>query len=557
MTFPAGGGSSNPGTPSGGSSPAAPTTPDSSTQTPPAASGDQAETGAATQPEQKPDATASTGAPQVKVERPASFREALESQRAAASGEARPAEGAKPQKPAAEAKTETPAPKAPAAKTPEQQPDTKTETPKAADAPDPATKPQPKPEAKPEKPATAPDPKQAAAPAAADDESPDDDDEVLKSEDLDAALEKRFPDADKGKRGALDFAKRMSARVRELAPVAEMIEQVGGVEGAKLAFDYTNALKKFATPAETPEQVFEQAESFRDFLHKEAPAAAAKLDSAIFWKAVEDTPVGRANVQALVDEMFGEGVLPLDTLKILGNAYAEGHIDLDELAERGDFTMSKAERERKARENEKKTARELELEKRLAAVEGKSEETAEAKEEARQTKVKQALTSFVSENFQLSAPILREYGFVLPDDQKSPEYKSMLRRIRHVQRDLEETMMQDDDYKAVIQNINALQTGGVHSLSLGAARNKMKVALRGILDELAPEAAAEVKRKNQLTATRVKQNGNGTTAATPARPRNQAPAADATHSEGAISAEDRRLGMKRIIDQGREAVRGT
>lgn len=561
MTFPAGGG--NAGTSGGGSSsPAAPSTPNSDAPATPstaasdseeaaraAATVDAPDEGAAAATADAPDegaASTSTAAPPPKIERPASFREALDRERASASeGDDTATEKPVAKKPAAAADAATP------------KPDTAKPAPAKTDAAKPATEAAPKTDAgttaADAATTTAAEAKQAKpvqAPEEAEDDAPSDE-EILASENLDEELDKRFPEADKGKRGALDFAKRTARKNRELAPIAELVESVGGMDGAKLAFDYTKELTALSRSVATPEEAFEQAEGFRSFLHKNAPGALGKLESAIFWKAVEDTPEGLANVQALTDEIFGDGVLTVEQLKILGNAFADGQIDLDELAERGDYTMSKTERERKARENVKQTAREKELEARLAAIEGDKKTTDDAKEETRVLKVKEGLTSFVQSNLKLCIPILRDYGLALPDDPNSPEFKSVQRKIRHIQRDLEDVMAKDDDYQTVVGNINRLQTDGVHSISLGTAQRKMQVALRAILDEYAPEAAEAVKRKNKVTAALVNKHGKSPTTTAPAKPRNTAPPADASNSERAVSREERRQGIARSIEEAR------
>lgn len=555
MTFPAGGG--NAGAPGGGSSsPAAPSTPDSdATATTSTAASDSEEAARAAAATDAPDdgvASTSAALPAPKIERPASFRETLERQRASASeGDDTATEKTVEKKPAATAE---------GAATATPKPDATKPAPAKTDAAKPATTPAPKTDAG----TTAADAatttaKQAKpeAPEESEDDAPSDE-EILASENLDEELDKRFPEADKGKRGALDFAKRTARKNRELAPIAELVESVGGMDGAKLAFDYTKELTALSRAVASPEEAFEQAEGFRSFLHKNAPGALGKLESAIFWKAVEDTPEGLANVQALTDEIFGDGVLTVEQLKILGNAFAAGQIDLDELAGRGDYTMSKAERERKARENVKQTAREKELEARLAELEGTKKTADEAKAETHNVKVKEAMTSFVQGNQQLCMPILREYGFAYPDDPKSPQYAQMAWYIKNIQRDLEEELSKDEDFKTVIGNINNLRTDGVHAISVGATRNKMRVALRGILDQIAPDAAAKVKERNQLTAARVQKNGKATTTTTaPAKPRNVSTAAPSNSESAMQSVEERRerrhAAFVQSLEEGRRA----
>jgi hypothetical protein len=537
MTFPAGGGN----TPAGGG-PTGPAAIPPDAPKPP--STDAASGAADAKPtEQQPDAGTSAAAapPTPKVERPASFREALDRARTAPASE----DGA-------------PEPKAEAPK----QPEPKKE---AADAPpteEPKTvpdKPEPKKETAPppkvEKPAAAAAPAPKIETASDADVSDGEDDDALveaASKDDRAAFEEAFPEADKGKKGPLDFAFRTARKNAELRPIAELVESVGGMDGAKLAFDYTKALTQLARPTATAEEAFEQAEGFREFLFKNAPGAYAKLENGIFWNAVDDTPEGRANIQALLDERYGEGVVTTEVSDILHNAFADGQIDVDELRERADYTKTKQQRELEARRSKRESAEVAALREQVAKLQGGQEETAEAKAEARKAKVATAFTSFVQDNFKLIQPILREYGFAYPDDPASPAFKSMARRIRHIQRDLEEVMEKDEDYNAVIGNISNLQTdNGVHAIQRGTAQRKMQVALREILDEVAPEAAAEVKRKNRLVADRVKQNGKTPTTTAPAKPATATPPRDASNSERAIDGEGRRQGMARMIEQGR------
>jgi hypothetical protein len=544
MTFPAGGGGGS--TPAGGgqSSPTAPPSSEAPKPVPSPASGAEAQVDEG-QASKDAGTSAAAAPPPPKVERPASFREALDRARTASVSEGdAPAQKAEETKPAPAPKQDA-APKAPEAP--------KAEETKVADAPAPEPKREAAPPApKVEKPAALK--VDAVSESDADVSDGEDDDALVEAAGKDdrTAFEERFPEADKGKKGPLDFAFRTARKNAELRPIAELVESVGGMDGAKLAFDYTKALTTLARPTATAEEAFEQAEGFREFLFKNAPGAYAKLENGIFWNAVADTPEGQANVQALVDEIFGDGVLTVEQMKTLGNAFADGRIDLDSLLEDSvDYTKTKQQREQEARRSKKESAEVAELREKVAKLEGNGKETEEAKAEARKAKVATAFTSFVADNFKLIQPILREYGFAYPDDPASPEFKSMARRIRHVQRDLEEVMEADDDYKSVVGNIANLQTDGVHAIQLGTARNKMRVALRGILDELAPEAAAEIKRKNRLVADRVKQSGKTPTTTAPAKPATAAPPRDASNSERAIDGEGRRQGMARMIEQGR------
>jgi len=552
MTFPAGGGPSAPAGAGGNSQPPSTTSSSAPDQPTDAASGAEDQSKA----QQQPDAGTSAAPPQPKVEaRPASLKEAIDRARAAASGgEQETAEDDKPPTPKQDARPDAgkPAPKTPEPPKPDEkkQPAPQKETaPPAGDSAEPRTPPQQQP---------APQKKEQTAKASESDESADieDDDSLIEaaSKGDRKPFEERFPDADKGKKGTLDFAYRQARKIAELKPIAEMVERYGGVEGAKLPFEYADALVALSRPAASAEDAFKQAESFREFLWKNAPGAAAKVESAVFWNAVQqDTPEGRANIQALLDERYGEGVVTTEVSDILHNAYADGRIDVDALRDEGvDYTKTKAQREAEARQSKRESAEMQKLRDEIAELKGGKEETEEAKAEAKKEKVATAFKSFVGDNFRLISPILREYGFAYPDDQNSPEFKSMARRIRHVQRDLEEVMEQDEDYRAVVGNIANLQTeSGVHAIQLAAARNKMRVKLREILDEVAPEAAAEIKRKNRLVADRVKQNGNRTTTATPAKPQSAAPPRDASNSERAIDGEQRRQGMARMIEQGR------
>lgn len=544
MTFPAGGGS----TPAGGPAAAPPPSDAAKQPTPTPESG--AEGQAAPQPKaEQPGDAASAAPPTPKVERPASFREALDRARATSASEG-----------------DTPAPPA-AAKAPEPKVDAVPKTPAAPQpAPEPKKDAAPAPEPKAEKPpaAAAAAPKTETATESDADVSDGEDDDALveaASKDDREAFEKRFPEADKGKKGSLDFAFRTARKNAELRPVAELVESVGGMDGAKLAFDYTKALTEFARPVATADEAMDQAEGFRGFLQKNAPGAYAKLESGIFWGAVQDTPEGLANVQALVDDIFGEEVLTVAQVKMLGNAFADGRIDLDALAEDGvDYTKTKAQREQEARRSKKESAEVAALREELAQLKGGQEETAEAKAEARQTKVAAAMDAFYNENKKLAQPILRDYGYVLPDDPESPQYKSMLRRIGHVMRDVSDMLAKDEDFLAVVGNISRLQTDGVHEIQAGTMRNKMKVMLRNVLDEVAPEAAAEIKRKNRLVADRVKQNGKQPTMAAPARPAAATPTAASNSERAIMDADERRErrseGFRRSLDEGRRADAG-
>lgn len=295
----------------------------------------------------------------------------------------------------------------------------------------------------------------------------EDEDAVLTEE----QLKKLAPNAAKP---MVAYANRISRRLEAIEPT---VNELGGVEGLKKLAPINQILLS------QPDLEGKSVETLLETVKKINPALDEMLQTKIFYGAVDAQPQLLENLIAANMDMetpAGEKIhWTSEDLKVIAEARAKGHLDMDGLKELvGTVKLPD------------------EVVKRLEAAEAKGTKAEEALKRQETTEYQGKVKSDIqlaSQGFKtIAEPLLAKYGFTITKDDPEPIKQAKIWVNQRMDADIHRAMNANPVIKELMNQIKTQNKGENFDINLHRASNAFKGIMRAAAIDWAPYLTSRI-----------------------------------------------------------------